>query len=736
MNTATILKTPQEQVKDIQNYDRNILVETLITSPKDLQDSVNFFESLKNLPGANVTLLNNLQQDCMQIMIEKIKLTKTVLGVTGNTHTIIPNPQLELNLEDTKEVKESKVETVINAEEIQAQTEVKDNKVKFEDFNQKGKKAEAKVINKDVDKVKAEKREGFKGYTRKVIFGTETPLSKDVQKLLAAAKSESDIDNIARHLVEEGKVEEALNMSIDLFEKSETVKKSQQEVEKRFLNEILPWCHGVTTTPFDSFQNITLAFWNKHLIEIALSSRLISEITDLATEEMKAGLITAKTAIKIKTEFPNDSDKIFADVCKNVGISHVKIESAPMVTIPKDEKTTKEVVTEPVVTVGLTYEALQNECLNMFKANPDSKTIFKEVKDFFTKEVANVVDEEFDKTDTGLFAKIVIEFKKSQKTVDEAEKAAYDGKDTIPETTITESRSIVKQALESGKSVVNQLRIYFSKKENRNVLGKTKVEVFAKKIEEEVKAANPELKEASKEKKILLKNFNVEEKHPDVWESAKLCKTQEEFKDLLIAIVFDKIKELGGDNSWHVAANLANQYMNKIEGCSALNDVDKLAFFHGVVNATNIERKKAKKDAAVTDVEVIEEATVVEEVKETPIVEETTKQEDIEMQRTEEPAKEATPAVETPTSTETAPQAVDMKKFDGIMQLSNREKIDALIVEFLLLTEYKTYSERFNELRDKYLKGNKKWSGSKPDQRENTINKIVKENPAIQALTK
>ena len=177
--------------------------------------------------------------------------------------------------------------------------------------------------------------------------------------------------------------------------------------------------------------------------------------------------------------------------------------------------------------------------------------------------------------------------------------------------------------------------------------------------------------------------------------------------------------------------------MNKIEGCSALNDVDKLAFFHGVVNATNIERKKAKKDAAVTDVEVIEEDTVVEEVKETPIVEETTKQEDIEMQRTEEPAKEATtPAVETSASTQTAPQPVDMKKFDGIMQLSNREKIDALIVEFLLLTEYKTYSERFTELRDKYLKGNKKWSGSKPDQRENTINKIVKNNPAIQALTK
>jgi hypothetical protein len=731
MKQSTVLKSPEEAIKGISDAygnldlkglsDAEIVKMSVITSSEELTEGIKFLELLKNLPGAKAEELNLLKTDLFSIFKHKIALTKKAYGINGNIATIVPNPQLNLNLEDVQEVNESEEEK-IEPEEQMAKTEVKDNVIKH-DFNKKNKQADLKVINKDVDKVKNQKKEAnnFKGYERKVIFGTPAILSETVQKLVITASTESEIDAIARHLVEEGKVEEALNMSIDLFEKSEVAKKSQQEVEKRFLNEILPWCHGVTTKPFEDFQNITLAFWNNHLIELSNSIRLVEEITQQAVEEMKAGQITATTAIKIHTDFPNDADKIFANVCKICNIEAVKIESAPMVVSPKKSNT--EI---PVTTVGLTYETLQNECISMFKANPDPKTAFKEVKAFFDKEIVNVVDEGFDKTDKGLFAKLVIEFKKSQKTVEEAEKAAYEGKDEIAPEVKNEAKSIVKKTIETGGYVLNELRKFFSQKAYRNTLGKKKIEEFAKELETEVKTENPELVNKSKERVKIMTNLSIENSLPDVWESAKLCKTFDEFKDLLINIVFEK-KEITmivkdkpkSINGWEVASNLMEQYGNNFEETKEWNSEKKAAFFNGIVNATSEERKKAK------------EATKVEESSEN-------KQEQIELQRSESNTFEQSSTTETKEENkpQESKQAVDIKKFDAISTMSNTNKIHELMAEFLLLSEYKTYQDRFNELRDNYLPKNKKWSGTKVSDRENTINKVIKNNSKIQELVK
>lgn len=703
-DAALILNTPQDTYNNIKKHGENVLLESLVTSPKDLMDTIKFLDSCSNMPGVSKEV-SELKTDCFNILKEKIKLTKFVFNVTSNNQpAIIPtNSQLNLNLENqTKEVKESPEQTM-------ARTEVKSNVIKH-DFTKKSKDTEQKTVtpkpvenlekgligefeddkqktvltpnstSHEVKQSKVISFSAFNGYIRKAVFGTAVELPEIIQKLIPTAETESDIDNIARHLINEGRVEDALNLSIDLFEKSKTSSKLQQEVEKRFLFEILPWAHGVQVDPKTDMQNISLSIWNDQLKQKALSE-----------------------------------------------------------------------VKETETTVGLTLETLRNECINMFKANPDSKTIFKEVKAFFDKEVNNVVDEGFDKNDKGVFANIVIEFKKSQKTVEDAEKAAYAEKDTTPTTTLTkdeiksQAKSIVAKALEAGQSAMNALRKYMREKSVSKTMGPIKVEEYYKQVESEVKEENPTLKNPSKEKKILMKNFKIEDTNPDVWDSAKLCKNLTEFKDLLITIVFDKTEHFG-KNAWQVAANLANQYMNNLEESKSWDDTKKLAFFTGLIKGEAERRKKDKiKDAVTTDAVIVEETivsedktgnpteTTVESNVETAGQENTvttteevvTEQEKVEIAKAEVAKAEATKA----------DSSINLKKYEAISNEKNTNKIHQLIADFLLETNYKTYPERVEEL-DKYLIENKKWARAPKQDRDNVIKKVISNNPKVQELVK
>ncbi len=685
MNTATIIKSPQEVIKNIQDYDRNILIDALITSPKDLQETMNFLESQKNLPGVNMDTINNLKNDCMQIMMEKIKLTKIVLGVNGNTNSIIPNPSIEIK-EEVKEVKESKSSSpkyqgkVINADfnKGREKQETKKNQAskpienlekgtigEFKDEKQETILTPNSTSHVVVQPTPVEKEEVvgatstpsyFQGYERKVIFGTDTEIPESVFHLVPLAESESDIDTIARHLINEDKVELALNLSIDLFEKSKTSPKTQQEVENRFLFEILPWAHGVQVDTKTDMQNISLSMWNDQIKQKALS-------------EIKEVIETTKDS-----------------------------------------------------TVGLTYETLVNECISKFKA----KESFKDVKKFFDKELVNVTDT-IDKSDKGLFAKIVIEFKKTEKTVETAETAAYEGKEELTaEQVKTKGKSIIKSALELGKSAMNEFRKYLSQKDIRKALGSNKVEAekLFTELKSEIEAENPSLKKVSKVKVMLGKNFSVEEKHPDVYESAKLCKNLSDFRNLIISIVFDKNKEL--PNGWQVAANLSNQYLNNIEESKSWDDVKKLDYFKEVITSTTEQRKKEKaKDAVVTDAVIVEEiknpetTAVIETKAPEQTVETPSEQEKVEIARTEE----------------SSTSSINLEKYKKISEEKNNNKIHELMASFLLETNYKTYPERVAEL-DTYLVGNKKWARAPKADRDNVINKVVKNNPKIQELLK
>lgn len=221
---------------------------------------------------------------------------------------------------------------------------------------------------------------------------------------------------------------------------------------------------------------------------------------------------------------------------------------------------------------------------------------------------------------------------------------------------------------------------------------------------------NPSLVEDRKEEKsapkILFKPINIEEKHPDVWESAIHCANLNEFKSLITTIVFEKTKEL--PNGWIVAANLVNQYINKFDEAKDFTEDNKHDWFVDLVKTVKEERSKTKQ---LIENQVTEPIQTVEEKKEeNPVVVETK-----------------------PVETEVKKKPIDLPKYNDIKNESNKGKLSQLCGNFLLETSYKTLEERKTELIG-LLKENDRYRKINDSEINNYINKLGRTNGAIGKL--
>jgi hypothetical protein len=223
----------------------------------------------------------------------------------------------------------------------------------------------------------------------------------------------------------------------------------------------------------------------------------------------------------------------------------------------------------------------------------------------------------------------------------------------------------------------------------------------------EVLKEQPELVEVKQKVAItkpLFKKFSVEEKHPDVWESAKLIKTIDEFDKLIGVITFEK-KDLG----WIVAANLVDQYLQNFESAKDFSDTDKHQWFKDCINKHSEEREAIKKKVA--DEPLVNEKKVT-----------TPKQEEVKTVVTESVKK-----------TEEIKKPFDAKKYEAIITEGNKGRLNALCGDFLLETTYGTLESRKEELA-KMLKQHKNYSKAKPSEISNYIAKLGKINGAIGKL--
>ena len=556
MADALIIRKPEETLKSLSELDRQILANTLITSPEDLHSTIAFLNTQTNLPNIQKNEIDEMKKDCFEILKQKIKLTKLALQINSAADAaIIPIPdaqqsQLEFN-------KTTKGKVIDGKEKFQEAANGKDKKnkskipieIKTKVYEDDKQRTEIGVnVNMTVHTVKekdpkAVSFQWFQGYERKKIYGTQAILPEPLQISVVNAQSESDIDNIARHLIEDGRIEDALNLSIDLFE--ERLKKNQQEIEKRFLFEILPWAYGVQSPETkDDMQNITLAIWNEQLKKKAESELIgqsseVSNTTSITFEDFKK-----KVGEMMTPEGTGKAHKFFEENIKNISDLDKHIEAKT----PEEEKDRRNL-------------------------------IWKEIVDNWKDTLQQAAEEG----------------KESITTLDDIKKEGFD---------------IIKKAKEAGGNAMNLFRQFLSK--HKKVLNQENiktVDLFKEikdKVDIEVKPTEPVTSS-----KIIV-TFNVAEKYPEIFEEAKKCKTINEFMSLIETLVFDsKTKGVvfkDHDAGYQVAANLSDQYISNFAEGSKMTDFEKRDWFNCLIIGISDRRKRnSVKDKKPEDAVIVEE---------------------------------------------------------------------------------------------------------------------------------
>lgn len=738
------ITSPEQQLKNIQSVDRNILSTTLITSREDVFETINFLTKELTNPGADVEVIKTQLEIMRKIINTKINLTALVMGINGNTHSITPVIPTEVQQE-----------IIFNNS-----TNIKSPA-----------KKEGRVIQMTPTKEtkETEKVTFFKNYTRRVIFGTAIELSVEVQSLITNAKTESDIDEIAMHLILDERYEDALNLSIDLF--SRTKLKTIEEVEKRFLFEVMPWAFNTTCTPLKDMQNITLSIWADQLLQKKANNPVVEatkienndsmqKSTQLLKERYKEEGTISKT---VQIDLVNNNSQRWSNPLywKDMQKEELANAKVRLINLLKEADINPndfvvDTIEDSVPTRVINWEQVTKNAKGDF-INKNGKVVIlaTEAPTIAVKTVAEIEKETLEELNKGVATgKAAEKFFKEMKDVPEAKaEKGFAGKlwqktlDTWK--TLLQKKAEIENeeentgdAVKTAAAIINQIPVdkehekaEFEKliKEiiihgykdpslnSKNEFDRVAKEKGAKKFldgnltnwfnswKTEVLKEQPELTEIKRKTVItkpLFKKFKVEEKNPDVWESAKLTKTIEEFDKLIDVITFEK-KELG----WIVSANLVDQYLHNFESTKDFDEVTKHQWFKDCVNKhaeerksttiiTSIEEKKDKK----------EEGTITTAPKqEAPIVE-----------------KEATEEIK-------KSKPYDAKKYESIVTEGNKGKLNALCGDFLLEIEHGNLESRKEELT-KMLQQNGKYAKAKPSEISNYIAKLGKINGAIEKL--
>lgn len=707
MNAATILKTPAETIKDIQGVDRAVLAQTLITSPDDCIRIIDYLNIQMMVAGVDKESTQKHLAIMRNVIEKKIELTAHVLGIDGNKLAFISPNQVQIQFEFEKQPKTEQTT------EYKIAPAAEETKV-------------AKVIQMQ-PKVTTPTA-FFEGYVRKQIFGTDYILPENIQTLVVNADTESKIDEIAFELISLGKTEDALNLSIDLFAKL-VAPKTMEEVEKRFLFEILPYYYKKSDiVPKDNMQNITLAMWESQLKPVVKENTKKHHNNEpkskvaKGVENLDKGLIgTFEDDKQITVLTPSSTSH---------HVKETKIEDAvvieEVITMTDLEKKVSEKLEngEAQAKVLKFFWMARNKIIDATPSAADMKTSWAKLMDSFKTNLQKKAEALVEDTTiiTPEEIQTVTEVAQELSKVSEPITTARTADEVMVEVEL-KAKEIILNSL-SDKNINAQIEVtkLFKQSEIRKMFKGDHNKRFSE-WKKQVIAEHPEIVESKKTSKKLIKKFSVEEHHPDVWESAKLCTTSAEFTELIKTIVFDKTTQL--PNGWMVAANLTDQYINNFNDTKELTEDQKTEWFTNLVTTVAEERKTK----AVTIAEVVAPNTenVIEPVIETitePIVTEVVTPE----------AVVETPKVENAT-TEVIEEkkSIDLSKYDQIKTLNNKGRLNEICSRFLMESTYKTLAERKADLII-MLKSNDRYRKAKDEEINNYIGKIVTSNGAIARL--
>jgi hypothetical protein len=260
MNIAQKLtkSDPKEIITEINAINPNLLLNAVATDPKHLTDLIMIYQG--QLQNSNKKIVDNATkrlEDLQSILDYKVVLTKMAFGLYDQEDAI---------------------------QEMQTQIEFpEDNVIQMVPKN---------GFAKDIPTF----------YNRVVILGSPAEMPKEVQKLIPAANDVNKIDTIARVLINAKRPEDALNLSIDLFEKFQL--KTREEVEQRFMFETLPVTKGVKLSHPEEkgLNNMSLEKWVEFLDNAKEVIKSKSNVVNMAVKDVKKSSSKDKPGfISIKT---------------------------------------------------------------------------------------------------------------------------------------------------------------------------------------------------------------------------------------------------------------------------------------------------------------------------------------------------------------------------------------------------------------------------------------------------
>jgi len=764
-------------------------------------DKSNAAESLINKQiEANIVGEEKARYSMVINSSEEIQKSQSLLNAMKTQGGITPEglkkiAELEAKLFDIFEERINLTHSIIKRSLMApiSTSQPKVEEVKQEPTRKESAKQETKVVSMTF----------LKGWTRRNVIGTpDVAFEPKILELIKNATTEAHIDEVATILINDDRHEDALNLQIELF-KNTKLNENAFEVEKRFVNTILPNAFGVKgLTPLQKGDKISLGFWVNNLkalkrqqsaktllankmIEDIKSKKIVSKETqelikttesgmfsiaegnksllETVAEQLKINLtgikfeetddtkelkaliptivkdaiedlksskcITIKTQSQIEKfrDYPELESQIFGEIIAKSKLPNIKaqediqweaVNEADIKTLAEGGK--KGIIIKPLEEApkdvnskdSVPFRLIDLEEQATAKLNAGEQVAA--VLQFFMKEYNKVTDKPQDKKPVDIWTSFLN--KKKEDIVTKAEEAAAQGKDTVIEDSLQEKnkvKEVIKDFFRKGKidkkfNAANESTKYMKDAEVRKLFKGESTDKLIKTWKNEVdKEVISEVKTTDKGTEIkvqepistVMPKIDIEKVHPEVWEVAKTCKNLGEFVKLIKDIITKKMS-ISNMNPEAVAANLSQQYLINFPDCAKWTEEKKDMWFDSVLKSIT----KASEEKPVVDAE--------------------------HPMGPEEKLNESS----TETSTSGTTEDVFLKYSELVKRESNSNRAKVHIADFLL-TDTSPIEERKNKASE-LLKSNNIWKKAPQKDRDNTVNKIIKDNPKVAELIK
>lgn len=717
MNTATALKvtSPQQVAKDFGN---ETLASSLLQSVTECVDAIVHLQTqLAKLPNeADKLLYEKAIQAINNTIIGKAFLSEQVLFQNTN-QLIIP----------------SGITATSNSVDKTEQKLSQDNK--------KGKSVQlipkVGVEPKKPIVTPAPKHQAYKRLTILNTPGIELP--ETTAKLMNGPWTESKIDEVAKSLVETNRVEDALNLSLDLFNANGSLGKKPEEVEKRFFFEVLPFIKGIKVDEPNAkeMETFTLTAWENYLNDIVELYKSKVNVIKAGVEDIKnIGCLSIKTQAMLQPYYIDKSKSLVDEIIKMIS-SESKVEKVKFEAYnEQDIKMLKDAGFEGVIlsnpdpsidtqviaedSIPLTYIQLEEQVLAIITKNGG---IGKESRKFFEENIVKISESAYatDKVaKEKAWKEIKEKYKASKKvgepvqpsgttagtTVAEQAPATLSKELTEEEAVKTFSEAIEEKIRNGSRHALNEC-MQLWKSLRKSVKSNT---VKPEKIYNEIK--NKINNEGSKEETIktdlpqMFQKVDVSKKFPEVWKIAEKLTTEKELASYICKLHFE-------ENSWNVAANLVHQ--TAIKPIADWTSEVQAEWFKKVLSDKSISgyNKAEEEKKGNESVKLGEESKTVG-----------TENVGLESPTSNQSAKDNVPTEPIKDKDSNNLPVVSNPKYDIIKTTRDKMELKKTVIDFLKDREC-SLEDRKNVLIDEYLSKSKRYKSATTADINNFLNKLI-----------